>query len=218
MKTNYMNVRQQMFTITLAIATVFLLAWVKPSKAEKSIAKIVRKNHTEVTVFNTLQEPEPPQPPAAPETVPPVPTLPKAITCTVQHVNQDTTKKKFKYTIATIDDQGKTEELNTRIDTIVSNSLAFLKSPEWKKSVAEISTTAANVQQHVNSKRWKKQEEELIKQVENVSKYFESKEWQKREKEIHKKAEEIEKQVKKAEEAAIKMKEKADAESSKQWH
>ena len=41
MKTNYMNSKQKLLTVSLTIATIVSLAWINPSKSEKSITKIV---------------------------------------------------------------------------------------------------------------------------------------------------------------------------------
>jgi bla regulator protein BlaR1 len=236
MKTNYMNIRQQMFTISLAIVTVISLAWIKPSKAEKTTPKSTQQRHIEVAGFSIKQEPVPPQAPAAPKLpkipkapsahtpAPPCPPTPLAIpdvpSSPAKYVYQDTTKKKLKYTIITVDEKGNKKEyqsvkempesirnqviketfqvnhefnndLKIHIDTIVNNSLAFLKSPEWKKSMDEITAKAANIEQYFNSAQWKKQQDEIRKNAENIGTYFNSKEWKKQQENIRKSAEEI---------------------------
>lgn len=267
MKTNYMNVRQQMFVITLAIATVISMAWVKPSKAEKTSQKINRQKHTEITVVNTKQDWTPPQPqapvpPPAPAihctdlkdipepinpTVPAIVAAPIPLDNSLLHLYQDTTKKKLKYTVITVDEKGNKKEyksvkdmpesmrneviketlshtgdfskdLSIHIDTIVNNSLAFLKSPEWKRSIDEIATSASNVQQYFNSKEWKKQQEDIRRNAESVGNYFNSKEWKKQQEGIRKSAEDAYKQALKAEEAARKMKHKEEKEKNKEWN
>ncbi|WP_316819352.1 M56 family metallopeptidase [Pedobacter nyackensis] len=288
MKTNYMNVRQQMFVITLAIATVISMAWVKPSKAEKTGQKINRQKHTEITVVNTKQDWTPtqaPAPPAAPvidcpvltdipePLNPPAPAMvavPTPLDNPLLHLYQDTTKKKLKYTIITVDEKGNKKEyqsvkdmpesmrneviketfshtgdfskdLNIYIDTIVNNSLAFLKSPEWKKSIAEATASADKANQYFNSKEWKKQQEDIRKNAESIGNYFNSKEWKKQQEdirknaesignyfnskewkkqqeELRKSAEEAYKQALKADEAARKMKQKEAKEKNTQWN
>lgn len=259
MKTNYMNVRQQMFVITLAIATVISMAWVKPSKAEQVTSKVTYQTSTETFVSNNRQVPAPAAP--APAPIPPIPAsvpgpviAPKAPLCLpeppvtppsplapvpaatsikipVNYAYQDTTKKKLKYTIVTIDEKGNKREyhsvkempeslraeviketfshnsdfdkdLNIRIDTIVSNSLAFLKSPEWKKSMDEITASANHMRYYFNSKDWKKQQAELRKQqaeirknAESIKGYFYSKEWRQQQENVRKNAEEIAKKA-----------------------
>lgn len=240
MKTNYINVRQQMLAVTLAIATVISLAWIKPSKAEKTEKNTTQQKHTVVTISTIRQEPVPPQapavpkPPTAPKTPlvnapePPSPATPLAIPNVpakpVKYICQDTTKKKLKYTIITVDEKGNKKEyqsvkempesvrneviretfhhnnnfnreLNIQIDTIVNSSLAFLKSPEWKKSITEITATAGNLEQYFNSTEWKKQQDELRRNAENLGNYFNSKEWKKQQENIRKNAEEISKQA-----------------------
>lgn len=233
MKTNYMNIRQQMFTISLAIVTVISLAWIKPSKAEKTTPKLSQQKHIVVAGFNIKQEPIPPQAPAVPKLpqkpkapsahapAPPCPPAPLTVPdAPAKYVYQDTTKKKLKYTIITVDEKGNKKEyqsvkempesirnqviketfqvnhefdndLKIRIDTIVNNSLAFLRSPEWKKSMDEITAKAGNIEQYFNSAQWKKQQDEIRKNAENIGAYFNSKEWKKQQENIRKTAEEI---------------------------
>lgn len=256
MKTNYMNVRQQMFVITLAIATVISMAWVKPSKAEKASSRTTYQTRTETLVSNNRQIPAPTPPPLAP--IPPSVTVPKAPSCTaepptappcpsmplpiaapaaisikapINYAYQDTTKKKLKYTIVTVDEKGNKKEyhsvkempenvraeviketfshngdfnkdLNVYIDTIVNNSLAFMKSPEWKKSMDEIAASTSHMRYYFNSKDWKKQQADIKKQqadirknAETISNYFNSKDWKKQQENIRKNAEEIAKKA-----------------------
>jgi bla regulator protein BlaR1 len=248
MKNNYMNVRQQMFVITLTIATVISLAWIKPLKAEKTVAKISKETRTEIADFSIQQIPAPPKAPAAPKpsvghNTPPIsvcipepPTPPNAPTAPEisipappvppHHIDQDTTKKKSKYRIITIDEQGNKKEyksvkempqkermqmlnetynidldneININVDSIVNKSLAFLKSPEWKNSMAAIGNSAENIGKYFNSSDWKKQQAEINKNAENVSKYFNSKEWKKQQENIRRNTEKIEKNAEKIE-------------------
>jgi len=236
MKTNYMNIRQQMFTITLAIVTVISLAWIKPSKAEKTATKTSYQKHIEVAGFSIKQEAVPTQAPAAPELTvvpkapsvripePPSPPAPLAIhnaaASPVKYIYQDTTKKKLKYTIITVDEKGNKKEyqsvkempesvrneviketfqansnfnneLKIHIDTILNNSLAFLKSPEWQKSMDEITAKAANLEQYFNSAQWKKQQDEIRKNAESIGNYFNSKEWKRQQENMRKHADEM---------------------------
>lgn len=215
MKNNYMNVRQQMFVITLTIATVISLAWIKPSKAEKTITKISKETRTEIAGFSIQQIPLPPKAPPVPKPsarhkitaicIPEPPTPP-------HHIDQDTTKKKSKHRIITIDEQGNRKEhksdtykidvdneININVDSIVNKSLAFLKSPEWKKSMAEIGNSAENIGSYFSSADWKKQQAEINKNAENISKYFNSKDWKKQQENIRRNAEKIEKNAEKIE-------------------
>lgn len=246
MKTNYMNARQQVFTIALAVATVISLAWVKPLKAEKISQEANQQKHIEVAGVNIQLAPVPPTAPkpvtpipaAAPiATVPEPPAEPEAPALAIQvpsaspllmsiknGVCQDTTKKKLKYTIVTVDEKGNKKEyhsvkempetirkeviketfnhnmdlntgINIRIDTLINNSMAFLNSPEWKKSMSDIHANAENVKHYFDSAEWKKQQDEIRRNAENIKKYFNSAAWKKQQEQIRKNAEQISKQV-----------------------
>lgn len=243
MKTNYMNVRQQMFAITLAIATVISLAWVKPSKTEKTTTKTSKETRIEVAGLSISQIPTPVPIPKVPKT----PSVPKAPSLNIpelpeppclpngphapaapippippKHMDQDTTKKKSKQRIIIVDEKGHKKtyksvkempesererlfnetygtdlnyDLNINIDSIVNKSISFLKSPEWKKSMAQISSSAHHVESYFNSKDWKKQQDEIQKNAESISNYFKSKEWKKQEENIRRNAETIERKI-----------------------
>lgn len=218
MKTNYMNVRQHLFTITLAITTVILLAWVKPSKAEKTNTKIIHRKHTEVTVSSRVKRlstpevkqvplpvihsetcsdlkiPGPKMPPTP--AAPPSPTAAIPVISPVNYSRQDTVKKHKRHTIISFDD--KRNMAHTYIDSIVSNSLSFLKSPEWKKSLTEITASAKVVKPYLDGKEGKKYREEIRKHAEmirknseNLREHFDSKEWKQEQKNLQKLAREL---------------------------
>lgn len=246
MKTNYMNARQQIFAITLAVGTVLSLTWVKPLKAEKISQKLNQQKHIEVAGINIQMAPLPPKapkpkapkpvagpkgpaailpkPPNKPE-VPAAPAPPSHLSLQ-NGVCQDTTKKKLKYTIITIDEKGNKKEyhsvkempesvrkevinetfnhnmnfnmdlnMDLNMDTLINSSTAFLRSPEWKKSMADIQANALNVKQYFSSAAWKKQQDEIRRNAENIKKYFNSAAWKKQQEQIRKSAEEISKQV-----------------------
>lgn len=96
MKTNYMNAKQQLFAITLTAATVLSLAWISPGK---TTAATVKK---EITTKTTTRP--------APEKA-----SVKLIEVKVQDIKApaDTTKKKRKFKIVTIDAQGNQKEYNS---------------------------------------------------------------------------------------------------------
>lgn len=173
MKTSYINAKQRIFAITLTIATVISLAWVKPAKTEIPV-----KLKTHVQPIDLKPQPE--------RHIIPV-TLP-----------DDTAKKKKQFKIVTVDHQGNKCEYNSvkempdslremvNIDSIVNNSLSFLKSPEWKATM-ENATNVANVasiekmnarikkgtdriQIYFNSTEWKKQQEKIKQGMELVEK------------------------------------------------
>lgn len=210
MKTNYRNAKQQLFATTLALVTMLSLVWVKPSKAENSNQKIFQQERVEITSTNIKKAPCPPtapkpitepkaptvnapEPPDAPDFLPSAIPAPPVPPCPINKVLQDTTKKKIKKTVIVID--GKKSHINNNIDividTIINNSIAFLKSPEWKKSISDIRANAENMGQYFNSTEWKQQQMEIRQSAEEVKKYFHSKEWRKQQEEIRKAAEEI---------------------------
>nr|WP_121273788.1 M56 family metallopeptidase [Pedobacter schmidteae] len=236
MKTNYMNVRQQLLAITLIVATVVSLAWVKPSKAEKVNQKAGSQKQIEVAGIPIQKAPEAPEKPLAPKllvnvtvpvapaaqvaVIPPLPPRPSAaLPCPDKHkVCQDTTKKKLKYTIVTVDEKGNKKEYhsvkempeNVRdeviketfktdlgqafklpIDSIVNSSVAFLKSPEWKRSMDEIRTNAQSAALYFKSADWKRQQADIRKHTADIQRYFNSKDWKKQQEKIRKDAAEM---------------------------
>lgn len=237
MKTNYMNVRQQLLAITLIVATVVSLAWVKPSKAEKVNQKASSQKQIEVAgipiqiAAKTSEKPIAPKPlanvtvPIAPAAraaaaIPPLPTRPLTVLpCPDKHkVCQDTTKKKLKYTIVTLDEKGNKKEYHSvkempesvrdeviketfktdlgqafklPIDSIVNNSVAFLKSPEWKRSMDEIRTNAQSAALYFKSADWKRQQADIRRHTADIQKYFNSKDWKKQQEKIRKDAAEM---------------------------
>ncbi|RQO71654.1 peptidase M56 [Pedobacter sp. KBW06] len=208
MKTNYMNAKQQIFAITLTIATVISLAWVKPSKAEKVTAPAVPLTEDMEIAGVGLKF-----------KVQDLKAL-KLIQNT-PYKYADTTKKKRKFKIITVDANGnkheynsikevpdslrsevfdktfvsfpKSGEFNVFVDSVTSASLAFLKSPEWKKNIANIQKQGEVMSKHFNSPEWKKNIAEIQKNGEKMSKHFNSPEWKKQQEAIQKNAEEISK-------------------------
>lgn len=208
MKTNYMNAKQQIFAITLTIATVISLAWVKPSKAEK--ATVASAPVTEDMEIAGVGLKFKVQDLKALKLIPNTP-----------HQNADTTKKKRKFKIITVDANGnkheynsikevpdslrtevfdktfvsfpKSGEFNVFIDSVTSASLSFLKSPEWKKNMADIQKQSVAISKHFNSPEWKKNIIEIQTNGEKISKYYSSPEWKKQQESIQKSAEEVRK-------------------------
>lgn len=208
MKTNYMNAKQQIFAITLTIATVISLAWVKPSKAEKATIRTAPLTECMEIAGVGLKFK--------------VQDL-KALKLIQNRPYQlsDTTKKKRKFKIITVDANGtkheynsikevpdslrsevfdktfvsfpKSGEFNVFVDSVTSASLAFLKSPEWKKNMANIQKQGEVISKHFNSPEWKKNIAEMQKSGEKMSKHFNSPEWKKQQEAIQKNAEEISK-------------------------
>jgi len=198
MKTSYINAKQRIFAITLTIATIISLAWVKPAKTE---ARVKPKTVTTTRPAALKQ-------PLASHNTPIV-------------MIEDTTKKKKQFKIITVDHQGKRCEYNSlkempdslrkmviretfsnspalqlNVDSMVNHSLSFLKSPEWKAAM-ENATNAANVANlanaekisarinaQINSSEWKKMNAELKKSTNQIKVYFNSPEWKKQQEKI----------------------------------
>lgn len=208
MKTNYMNAKQQILAITLTIATIISLAWISPAKK----ATVVNKEHKKIDVEGTAIKSR-------------VRTLPVAVlteTCTNDHVKTDTIKKKSKFKIVTVDAKGNKIEYNSikempdslrqevvnesfindfnfdlklNIDSITNVSMAFIKSPEFKKQMKEVQRNAMEMTKHFNSPEWKKQQDMAMKAAEEVRKQFDSPEWKKQQAEIQKNALEMSKRL-----------------------
>ncbi|ACU03358.1 M56 family metallopeptidase [Pedobacter heparinus] len=202
MKTNYMNAKQQIFAITLTIATVISLAWISPEKTEPAFLK--------------------PQVPVLP--VPPVPaplseakirhfSNPLVKLNVLPLLRQDTTRKKHKFKIVTIDASGRKQEYNSvkempdslrkevikdtfvskgdfdfNIDSVVNKSLTFTMSPEWQSGFKKMSE---DLQKQFSAEEWTKNSEDIKKNSEKMKKFFDSKEWKKQQQDIKKNSERI---------------------------
>jgi len=192
MKTSYINAKQRIFAITLTIATVISLAWVKPAKTEIPV-----KLKTHVQPIDLKQQPE--------RHIIPVTLL------------DDTAKKKKQFKIITVDHQGNKCEYNSvkempdslrkmvinetfsnsphlqlNIDSIVNNSLSFLKSPEWK-------ATMENAANAINAASIEKMNAKIKKGTDRIQIYFNSPEWKKREEKLKQSMELVEKNINTAE-------------------
>lgn len=206
MKTNYMNVKQQLFAVTLTVATVISLAWVNPGKTtntqvkpHKKTAKIQHADfHT--TDMTTVKI--------------------QATVCDKQQ--DDTTKKKKKFKIVTVDNKGEKKEYNSvkempdslrqevindtflnnmdfkfdfRIDSVTNHAMAFLKSPEFKKSMDAVTHHTNIIIKKMNSPEWKKQQADIQKNAAQMARKFNSEDFKKMQKEIEKSSAEVRKQA-----------------------
>lgn len=207
MKTNYMNAKQQIFAITLTIATVISLAWIKPAKAEESSAPIaVSTKNMEIAGLGIKFRHNEQATPANTSKLP--------VICS------DTTKKKHKFKMVLVDANGTKKEynsidevpdslrnevmnntftsfpqvppfpMNPHMDSIVTASVSFMKSPEWQKNIAMIQKNSMAMAKQFNSPEWKKQYEDVAKNAGQVAaKYFQSPEWKKQIAEMQKNGE-----------------------------
>jgi len=204
MKTNYMNVKQQLFAVTLTVATVISLAWVNPGKAtntevkpDKKMAKI-RPAHFPTTDITTVK-------------------MQTTESCKLQ---DDTTKKKKKFKIVTVDAKGEKKEYNSvkempdslrqevindtfmnnmdfkfdfRLDSITNNAMAFIKSPEFKKSMDDVRLHTNIIVKKMNSPEWKKQQADIQKNAAQMARKFKYEDFKKMQKEIEKSSKEVRK-------------------------
>jgi len=212
MKTNYMNAKQQILAITLTVATIISLAWISPAKKIPAVNKgnkLSKKIEVEGTAIKSK-----------------IQVLPVAVhakDCDGTLSKTDTTKKKNKFKIVTVDAKGNKVEYNSlkempdslkqevvnesfindfkydfkfNIDSITSASMAFIKSPEFKQQLKDIQKNAAEMTKHFNSPEWKKQQEMAMKVAEDIRKQFNSPEWKKQQADIQKSAIEMSKRLK----------------------
>lgn len=208
MKTNYMNPKQQLFAIFLTIATITSLAWINPSKSERSVQKetapkLSKKTKADVTLFRQEN----------------LTTYSEILPC-------DTGKKK-KVKILTIDSKGNQTEYNAvkdlpdslreiitidpisanisvRLDSLNAlptlsivtsqlnstvNSPEFKKqmekvvlqynSPEFKKQIEQIQTQNLTMLKELNTDKWRNEQQTLLKKSEEIKKFYSSPEWEK---------------------------------------
>ncbi|MES2455381.1 MAG: M56 family metallopeptidase [Bacteroidota bacterium] len=205
MKTNYMNAKQQLFAITLTVATVISLAWVNPAKTiikkEKTLKKAIDAGGQAVK-FKTLTN-----------------TTIKAETI-VCDLPSDTTKKKKRFKIVTVDAKGEKKEydsvkempdslrqevindtfLNTsdfkfdfRIDSAVNKSMTYINSVEFKKTLNDAKMQARIMVKKFNSPEWKKQQADLQKNMVVMTRKFQSIDMKNFQKDMKKHAEEMKK-------------------------
>lgn len=191
MKTTYTNAKQQIFAITLTVATVISLAWVKPAQAEKPASS----NETNTKAIEIaglgikfkMQD---------------LPAVKSAKR--VAQLNTDTTKKKHKFKIVTVDANGNKQEydnikevpdslrnevlnntfisfpnLNIRIDSLSNAAVAFTNSPEWKKNIILIQKNGEEMSKKFNSPEFKKYISSVTANAMATSKRFNSADFKK---------------------------------------
>ncbi|WP_316745678.1 M56 family metallopeptidase [Pedobacter gandavensis] len=176
MKTTYMNAKQQFFAITLTIITVISLAWVKPSKAEKTavIAAAAAAPEMEIAGIGLRFQ------------------KPVAVTLKVAKpaaaVCADTTKnKKINRVVITTNKNGQRsyyypDSLGTGVfiaDSIRNTSMAFLSSPEWKAQQEAIRKNAEEIRKQFDSPEWKKQQQAIVANAVAMAKRFDSPDFKK---------------------------------------
>ncbi|RZJ71668.1 MAG: M56 family metallopeptidase, partial [Flavobacterium sp.] len=172
MKTNYINVKQQFFILTLAIATVASLAWINPSKQE---VKTNKKAAALVLRPSIIEDKE----------------LDNDIT-----LRADTDSIKSKYgrkkttQIIITDDNGNVKTYNSikeipdslrktvQRQIFVGDSIAkFYNSHEWKDKMAKIEFDSKEMEKKFNSAEWKESMKKVEEQSLAIAKKFNSQEW-----------------------------------------
>lgn len=218
MKTNYMNAKQQLFAIALTIATVISLAWVRPNVTEKNTKTALQtKNKIQNAINNNALQ-------NLLCNVNPLPSLNSAWVA-------DTTKKKQKIKIVTIDSNGVKRESTTtkelpdhlkadldldsslnfdfkfeglsHLDSLKHLSIKIMEGPEFKAMMRSNAEL-------MKSPEWKKMMEDQAAAVKQYSvalkKQMESPEWKKQQAELMEYANEVAKSFNTAE-----MKKEAEA-------
>lgn len=209
MKTNYMNVKQQLFAVTLTVATVISLAWVNPGKATNPQAKQANSQKKIIKIQDVnFQSPD-------------MAALEAKIAGSAK-LQDDTTKKKKKFKIVTVDAKGEKKEYSSveempdslrqevindtflnnmdfkfdfHIDSITNHAMAFIKSPEFRKSMDAVTHHTNIIIKKMNSPEWKKQQADIQKNAAQMARKFNSEDFKKMQKEIEKSSAEVRKQA-----------------------
>jgi bla regulator protein BlaR1 len=216
MKTNYMNAKQQIFAIALTVATVMSLAWINPSKTKSSFVikdgimdRVVLKSAKQKNPFETKLKQLPV----------------KHVKCSL---TTDTTKKKRKFKIVTVDANGNKQEYNSVKempdslrkevikDTFAENTDNFNFSYKFGMDIdsaissnmhfnrsakwqGNLKKMSEDMSKKFNSADWKKQQEMIQKQTAEIQKYFYTEDWKKQQKKIKEQALEMHKKFDSAE-------------------
>lgn len=168
MKTTYINAKQQLVILALALSTVLSLAWMNPQKPEikkaKSISSVKKLAFEAKDINNRIS----------------------------LKADTDTTKKKrtIKSTITITDEKGNTKTYNSikelpdslravviRNQFIGDSISKFYNSKEWKDKMAKIEENALTLSKKFESKEWKDNMAKIEENALAMTKKFESKEW-----------------------------------------
>ncbi|WEK20271.1 MAG: M56 family metallopeptidase [Candidatus Pedobacter colombiensis] len=210
MKTNYRNAKQQLFATMLAVVAILSLAWISPTKTTAKDIKpiqlvITKKSDQSLTIISPSSNAK----------------------YMALKMNIDTSKKKHKTKIICLDGSGIKKKWNDttglahdfqfNIDSTITASLAFLKSPKWQEDVKRM---AENFSKNFDAKVIEIHAKDFQKDAEKIEKYFKSAEWKKQQHKIEMQANQIElhfnspefkknieKQIEKAQEEAKKARE-----------
>jgi len=195
MKTNYMNAKQQIFAITLTVATVISLAWISPAKNNTTEKHM--KHHGHGKIEASTQDIKFRLRDMAPAKVYPAPHV---------KLQEDTTKKKKKFRIVTVDSNGVKKEYDSvkdmpdslrlevindtflnnmdfkfdfKMDSVFKNTDAFMNSPEFKAQIENAKMQANAIIKKLNTPEWRKQQADLQKDIMVLSKKINEKDMKK---------------------------------------
>ena len=162
MKTNYMNVKQQFFILSLTIATVISLAWINPEK--KQVLKV--KKEKSLSLIKT-----------------PATEAKSLKSHLVVKADTDTTKIKKNNIYFTTNQNGTRityTSLDEMPDSLRKRYLEIEKkfnSPEWKDKMAKLEKNSVELKKKFNSPEWKDKMAKLEKNSVELERKFNSPEW-----------------------------------------
>lgn len=220
MKTNYINVKQQVVILALTIATVFSVAWINPTKENKKSAKnyslekpsvvdskplnkhlfsrtdtdTVKRKHKKEYVIKTNGK----------TTVyATLDEMPDSLREKIVKMEQRFNSKEWKDQMAKIELNAKdlekkfnSPEWNEKMAKIELDSKEMEKrfnSPEWKEKMAKIEFNAKEMQKKFNSKEWNDQMTKIEFNAKEMEKKFNSPEWKEKMAKIELDSKEMEK-------------------------
>ena len=179
MKTNYINAKQQIFILTMAIATVASLAWMSPTK--KAAPKT--KKTPSLTLIST-----------------PAVEAKDLNHHLIAKSDTDTTKKRKKqFQMIVKDDNGKQIVYNSMDEVPDSLKKKFkaiedkFTSPEWIEKMAKIQLNAEEMEKKFNSPEWKEKMAKIELNSKELEKKFNSPEWKEKMAKIELNSKELEK-------------------------
>ncbi len=167
MKTTYMNAKQQLFILALALSTVFSLAWMSPNK-QKETKKMNKRTAIGARPIEGKNN----------------------YSRLVLKADTDSTKAKRKYRIVISDGKGSEKSYNAikeipdslrsiviRNQFVGDSIFAFYNSKEWKNRMVELQKNSLELKKKFDSPEWKEHIAKLQKNSLDLKKKFDSPEW-----------------------------------------
>ncbi len=209
MEKKYLNVKQQLLTIMVSVASILLVLWIIPMKAQAQevIHKVVEAIQSKPLppLKPTMELENIAEIPCPPSAKPEQQTISISQLGNVVVVEEDTSKlpkhvKKFLKDIQIntqeIQQYYESPEWKSKIKAIEEQSKEMAKkfeSPEWKQKVADINLNAKEIEKHFQSEEWKNNIAQVEKSAKEVEKYFQSDDWKKQMKALEKQGQELQK-------------------------